>query len=510
MSLTQDISNSARYYLNKILPQREFKRIVVHDARHHFDETLAVHIMKTIFPDIEVITTREIDEYLKDPYTLFADVSGKYDGIRFFDHHQEGSPEYEMEINGKMEKVRYSASGQIWHHFGHMYLKKLFPEKKRQEINAIHKHVSRFLVGHDIWDNGYPPELFEKLRKGETIFGFNIRLAKTIESFNPTFQEMPIFDRKILHQSPRPADIKAQQREREAFDSMSEVMNVAFPLICEEAAKTTEAGKTPFDPLPAIQWLYDIPSWKNFSSFTSYEWEPTATIPELYNIQKELFKRSDIISRSRDRNVINAYAGNIRSAYDMVHKSKQKKWNSYFSGLPEDALKRIAVIIGKKDEFEAGHYYFPWNYVTEAVSDLRNRFDVAIAPATDGGWVALPAYTENRLRFPSICGGAHDEDLITCMNNTIHDPNIIKRLNQFKNGSCFCHKAGFLMAARTLDILVPLVGASLEINERVKDTPRGYNLTPTSPEVRRRTPPREKSSYIKDILKNPKNNGPEY
>ncbi|MFZ5806495.1 MAG: MYG1 family protein [Verrucomicrobiota bacterium] len=490
-------------------PKSSIETCLFHGARHHFDETLAETILRTALPNHKLICTRDLEQYLHDPSVLIGDVGGQYDGKRFFDHHQEGSPRREVMIEGKKIIVPYSASSLIWLHFGKEYLRKLFPDRNDTAIDFIHQSVEKnFLAIHDIWDNGFPPEIFERMRKGETIQGVNTRLFKAIESFNPTFLEMSISDRANLHKATREPDMPAQEKEFKAFRMMCHVMQYAFPIICKEAAQSVTDGKESFNPVPAIKWLCDIPTWKEIMDFSIKEWEPVAQHSKLRPIQKIIFKRNGVIARSRDRNVINSYARNIRSAADMT-----KKWKPYFRGMSKDTLERIAFIIGKKDQHEAGHYYFPWNYVTEAIADFQEKFDVAIAPSTDGGWVAIPAYTKNRLRFPKICGGAHGEELLERMSQALQksNPKLSKKISAQKekltqNGdSCFCHKAGFLMAARDLPTLMLLVHGSMVINERVQEQPRGYDLTQDSPEVRRRVPPRTHPNPETESLLTPKN-----
>jgi len=69
---------------------RELK-VVTHGETAHIDELLAIAVMAEA-EQAEVVTVSRInhitEDMCADPSLKFVDVGGKYDGIRFFDHHQ--------------------------------------------------------------------------------------------------------------------------------------------------------------------------------------------------------------------------------------------------------------------------------------------------------------------------------------------------------------------------------------------------------------------------------------
>lgn len=67
------------------------KKIITHPGAPHPDETFAVALAIILFGDVEV-ERREVAED-EDPDADFVlDVGGRYDGEKFFDHHQKNAP----------------------------------------------------------------------------------------------------------------------------------------------------------------------------------------------------------------------------------------------------------------------------------------------------------------------------------------------------------------------------------------------------------------------------------
>jgi uncharacterized UPF0160 family protein len=87
-------------------------RICTHSGDFHADDVLAVSVLLEIYPDAEVIRSRETADW--DKSDMVVDVGFVYDATRGrFDHHQAGDPAV-YRPNG----IRYSSFGLIWEHYG--------------------------------------------------------------------------------------------------------------------------------------------------------------------------------------------------------------------------------------------------------------------------------------------------------------------------------------------------------------------------------------------------------
>ena len=68
-----------------------FKNIITHNGKRHFDDLMAVSLALTLYPEavVRCFNQQSIPkEYFTDESAIFVDCGGKYDGKRFFDHHQ--------------------------------------------------------------------------------------------------------------------------------------------------------------------------------------------------------------------------------------------------------------------------------------------------------------------------------------------------------------------------------------------------------------------------------------
>lgn len=105
-----------------------FKNVVkvcVHNETFHFDELLALAFcfMLGLREDVKIVRTRNPKEWESDN-TLVLDLGRTYDGINFFDHHQDGSPVREkyycLANRDDIPKTPHCAAGIIWRDFGHL------------------------------------------------------------------------------------------------------------------------------------------------------------------------------------------------------------------------------------------------------------------------------------------------------------------------------------------------------------------------------------------------------
>ncbi len=143
-------------------------KIVVHDGTFHADDVFTVASLKRLYPDAEIIRTR--DEAIISVGDIVADVGGIYDADKNrFDHHQMGGAG--MRING----IPYAAVGLVWKKFG---------EQIAGSKEAALIIENRLIAAIDGPDNGVA--LSEGFRFKETL---PYNPGAMVEAFNPTWRE---------------------------------------------------------------------------------------------------------------------------------------------------------------------------------------------------------------------------------------------------------------------------------------------------------------------------------
>lgn len=125
-------------------------KLVTHDERFHYDEVLGSCVLLRIYPDAEVVRTR--DNAIIEQGDIVYDVGGVFNPeIRRFDHHQRTfsetfSPKY---------SVKLSSSGLIFKYF-HKQLLSLYGIEDTCGIYnmVVDKIYSEFFLYADAIDNG--------------------------------------------------------------------------------------------------------------------------------------------------------------------------------------------------------------------------------------------------------------------------------------------------------------------------------------------------------------------
>ncbi|APG45616.1 MYG1 family protein [Phaeobacter porticola] len=121
--------------------------LVTHSGGFHADELLSSVILTRLFPDAELIRSREAAWITPAAGRIIYDVGQAYDGgAQIFDHHQRPNP---LREDGQP----YSSFGLIWHHFGRDYLRSL--DVPEADIDTIHHSFDQsFVLPVDLLDNG--------------------------------------------------------------------------------------------------------------------------------------------------------------------------------------------------------------------------------------------------------------------------------------------------------------------------------------------------------------------
>lgn len=112
--------------------------IATHNGKFHADDVFGVALLKQLYPDAEVVRTR--DPEVLASADLVLDVGAVYDPATLrFDHHQ-------LSSGARDNGILYSAFGLLWQHFGKEFC---------DGDEAVWQRIdSRLVVGIDAVDNG--------------------------------------------------------------------------------------------------------------------------------------------------------------------------------------------------------------------------------------------------------------------------------------------------------------------------------------------------------------------
>ena len=149
-------------------------KIAVHDGCFHLDEILALALVQMALPktDIEVYrVSHKTSEFAN--FDAVIDVGGKYDGEKYFDHHQPEAKNL-TDVNG----VRYSACGMIFNRYAADISQTFFPQSTEFQI-ALRKKFLEVLEPIEIGDNDT-----SVLEEGDNRQWKTVTLPEMVRSFN--------------------------------------------------------------------------------------------------------------------------------------------------------------------------------------------------------------------------------------------------------------------------------------------------------------------------------------
>ena len=150
--------------------------LVTHSGGFHADELLSTVILTRLFPDAELVRSRDKAWITPGEGRIIYDVGGQFDAAaRIFDHHQRPNP---LREDGQP----YSSFGLIWAQYGRDYLHAMdVPER---DIEAIHGSFDRgFVLPVDLLDNG----AVNAAEAGPLFAG--LTLPVLLESLKPVFDD---------------------------------------------------------------------------------------------------------------------------------------------------------------------------------------------------------------------------------------------------------------------------------------------------------------------------------
>ncbi|MBO4812894.1 MYG1 family protein [Candidatus Saccharibacteria bacterium] len=160
-----------------ILRQEAMEKInaITHPAPHHADETFATAMLQFLFPEVNLVRTRDPEMIDSAKNAIIYDVGGVFDPEKKrFDHHQRDFAEV------RPDGTKYSSAGLIWREYGVDIVFAVGGSKVIDAgmANEVVDRVDRNLVkGIDARDNG----------QGEEIGAMSVSAA--ISVFNPLWDE---------------------------------------------------------------------------------------------------------------------------------------------------------------------------------------------------------------------------------------------------------------------------------------------------------------------------------
>lgn len=215
-------------------------QICTHSGSFHADEALAVYMLRLLpqYAQAKLVRSRNAQDW--EESDIVMDVSGKYDQVKYFDHHQR---EFTTTFNEKYT-TKLSSAGLIYKHFGRDILKHICQYSDSDEdltkLDFLFDRVySDFIEAVDANDNGitkFPDQDNLQARFKDR----NFSLAGMVSNLNPAWDQDSTdedFDRQFL---------KASALIGEAFYNYATYMGKSFlkaKQIVIDAVKKDPASK---------------------------------------------------------------------------------------------------------------------------------------------------------------------------------------------------------------------------------------------------------------------------
>jgi len=199
-------------------------KICTHSGSFHADESLAVYMLRLLpkYAKSELIRSRNPEDW--EASDIVVDVGAKYDGIKFFDHHQrEFSDTFSRDFNTKL-----SSAGLVYKHFGKEIIQHVLQlEEGDRNVEVLYKKVYKeFIESLDANDNGISNYSTE-IEANKKFNDRNITLPSIVSRLNPSWNE-----------DPTDADFDAN------FLKSSELMGTVFVSLLEGYGKSWLPAKT--------------------------------------------------------------------------------------------------------------------------------------------------------------------------------------------------------------------------------------------------------------------------
>lgn len=166
--------------------QKTAMKICTHSGSFHADESLAVYMLRLLpqFANAQLVRSRKPEDW--DSADIVVDVGGKYDGAKWFDHHQREFSEFFLpDFHTKL-----SSAGLIYKHFGKDIIQEVLRLSNTADVELLYQKVYKeFIEAVDANDNGvnnYPADVEKKYNDK------NLSLPALVSNLNPRWNTDPV------------------------------------------------------------------------------------------------------------------------------------------------------------------------------------------------------------------------------------------------------------------------------------------------------------------------------
>lgn len=219
---------------------RKDANVITHSGEFHADDVFAVAIL-TFLKKIKLTRTRDIEGVLND--TIIVDVGGRYDGKRYFDHHQG--------LIRRKNGGNFASAGLIWMYYGKEILEKNNLKFKNEVFEVVDDELMSKI---DAYDNG---ETETESEISKLISEFNPNIVYKLSSYDSCFIEAVMFARKIIANKIKTAESKYREyeeikKEMEITKGNTVFLKKYYPNWCENILEIDEKHKIDYIVYPYI------------------------------------------------------------------------------------------------------------------------------------------------------------------------------------------------------------------------------------------------------------------
>jgi len=156
-------------------------KIGTHNGKFHSDDVFSVALLTTLFPDAEVVRSR--DQAVLETLDIVLDVGGEYDVSKNrFDHHQVGG------AGSRENGIKYSALGLVWQAYGLEYC---------DGNEEVHQRLFRgFISSFDAYDNGQ--NTFELTTENASVVQLQDIFDKYLNPNSDEPSELVDYDKRFI------------------------------------------------------------------------------------------------------------------------------------------------------------------------------------------------------------------------------------------------------------------------------------------------------------------------
>jgi len=182
-------------------------KLVTHAGSFHLDDLFAVATIKILYPDIEIVRSRNPEDFTSADFVI--DVGDVYDPLtNRFDHHQQGGAG--VRENG----VPYASFGLIWKQFG------LQLSKEARIADLVDKKMVQPI---DAADNGY--NMYRETKRGLSPY----LLDNAFKALTPTWRDKETVDDTFAKLLPLAQDILIREiKKAQYFFEDTELVKQAY------------------------------------------------------------------------------------------------------------------------------------------------------------------------------------------------------------------------------------------------------------------------------------------